>query len=307
MQPGDAPSHARARLPCSWRTLLAGLVLIAGSVAIARSSPRAGAAAGDVDRPSDEVSGSAEGIPGGVEVGVSERKRAETRASIAGASCSFVTGIMGSEVVARLGSIPFEGTEITDLMALYTLALCDVPILDGRGYALWIEQDGPPRAVVDWLVARAVSQARAPDPVVRGAPDGSVVPHVVNLESWWWIDDSSWQPVSASAEIPGGPAVTATLTPTASIWTVDGREPVRCGRGIPFRPELSADVVGHCGMVFDDVTDRGGLRQTVSVRFAVSIRCVPSGLCDEITVPGPVIASTTTTIHVIQIRGVLLE
>jgi hypothetical protein len=107
------------------------------------------------------------------------------------------------------------------------------------------DTNGQSSATVVWLATSAVDPAalaqqasdRAPIPVpdVRLNPPESGE-QVVNLTTWMWIDQSVWQPVSATASA-GGVTVTAAAAPESVRWVMGNGDIVTCaGPGTPYDP-----------------------------------------------------------------------
>jgi hypothetical protein len=70
-----------------------------------------------------------------------------------------------------------------------------------------------------------------PAPTIAANPVGD---QLVNLPTWLWL--SAWQPVSATASVPGV-SVTAVAMPTSVSWSMGDGAVVTCaGSGTPFRP-----------------------------------------------------------------------
>jgi hypothetical protein len=77
----------------------------------------------------------------------------------------------------------------------------------------------------------ARNRLRLPAPAIAANPVGD---QLVNLPTWLWL--SSWEPVSATATVPGV-SVTAVATPTSVSWSMGDGAVVTCaGQGTPFRP-----------------------------------------------------------------------
>ncbi|WP_370078249.1 hypothetical protein [Streptacidiphilus sp. MAP12-16] len=94
-------------------------------------------------------------------------------------------------------------------------ALAAVPVVDPRVVALQAEK-----------------QLALPRPVVAMSPSTF---QVVNVPTWFWLDEGSLRPVSATVQVPGV-AVTAVATAASVTWDPgDGGTPVECaGPGTPF-------------------------------------------------------------------------
>jgi len=61
------------------------------------------------------------------------------------------------------------------------------------------------------------------------------VNHIVGLPTWMWVEPASWQPLTATAAIPGLSA-TVTAAPVRTRWDMgDDSDEVICeGPGVPF-------------------------------------------------------------------------
>ena len=100
-----------------------------------------------------------------------------------------------------------------------------------------------------WLPTRAVdlralaqqASDRAPIPfpdVHLNPPEGGE--QVVNVTTWLWIDQSVWQPVSATASA-GGVTVRATAAPESVRWAMGNGDTVNCaGPGTAYDPDRPA-------------------------------------------------------------------
>ncbi|WP_436793884.1 hypothetical protein [Actinospongicola halichondriae] len=102
----------------------------------------------------------------------------------------------------------------------------------------------------DELARRARDQLAIRYPEPRTSP-GFGVDQIVGIETWMWIDAAAWQPVSATASIPGL-SVSATATPRQVTWDMgDGTTVVCDGPGMPYdagRP--IADQSSDCTHVY---------------------------------------------------------
>jgi hypothetical protein len=76
----------------------------------------------------------------------------------------------------------------------------------------------------------ARSQLRLPAPAVAASPAAD---QLVNLPTWLWLS-SAWEPISATASVPGV-SVTATAVPMSVTWSMGDGGLVTCsGPGTPF-------------------------------------------------------------------------
>jgi hypothetical protein len=91
-------------------------------------------------------------------------------------------------------------------------------------------------------------------PDARTSPDRSRSQYV-GLPTWLWVDQSDWQPRSATASVPGLSA-TVTATPTRIEWELgDGRGVEVCDAGTPYdatKPAASQST--NCSHTFMDAS-----------------------------------------------------
>lgn len=88
------------------------------------------------------------------------------------------------------------------------------------------------------LALAAQSTLVLPFPVPRTNPARDQ-DQLVGIDTWLWVDPATWQPVTASASIPGLSA-TVIATPTRVVWAMgDDQPPVVCdGPGTPYDTSL---------------------------------------------------------------------
>lgn len=129
------------------------------------------------------------------------------------------------------------GADHADTLRIGPMWLPDAPTPDGGTQV-------SPAA----LAEAAYTQLRLPTPAIRSNPAG---PHLVNLPTWLWVDESTWGSRSATASVPGV-SVTATATPTRVVWSMgDGTSFSCAGPGTPF-PAGGDPAAGSpdCGHVY---------------------------------------------------------
>ncbi len=217
--------------------------------------------------------------------------------------------VLGSEDSAPVAISGSAGNAVPGDIQRYTMIVCPEPVFEGSTYGFWPVGDPIPRPVVVFLGREAVARAQVPLPEPNGAPDGAAIAYVTQMPTWWWLDDDDWTTVSGTAALaqPASASVTATLTPIESVWQVDGAEAVNCGQGSVWTEGKSITDPDRCGTVFERITGPAGVEQTVSVRYDVSFQCVPAPLCDQLPAFQPIVVSTTTTVRIIQVRGVIVS
>lgn len=98
----------------------------------------------------------------------------------------------------------------------------------------------PPAVVLAGALAKTAANTLVlPKPQVRRNPAG---PALVNLPTWWWVDQAQWSPLrQRTAAGPVWAEVTA--TPVSTSWDPgDGSAPVVCnGPGTPYDTTRSAE------------------------------------------------------------------
>ena len=97
----------------------------------------------------------------------------------------------------------------------------------------------PPSPAVDpaVLAQQAENSMRLPSPQIETNPSTQAI---VNLPTWLWLDQGTWNPESVSASV-GTVTATATATPEQVQWTMgDGGSVVCTGPGTPYQPSIPA-------------------------------------------------------------------
>ena len=97
---------------------------------------------------------------------------------------------------------------------------------------------GPPPPTPRQLAAAARDVVQLPFPVVRYNPSDAAL---VNLDTWLWLDDTSWQVHSSSLSLRGT-TVTVVAKPTRVDWvTGDGTRMACAGQGRAYAQNFPAD------------------------------------------------------------------
>jgi hypothetical protein len=110
----------------------------------------------------------------------------------------------------------------------------EYPIFTTQGQAA----PGPPPPTPGELAAVARQVMQLPFPAIRHNPSEA---GLVNLATWLWLDDSSWQVHSNSLTLRGT-TVTVVAKPTRVDWvTGDGTKLSCAGQGNPYDARLPAD------------------------------------------------------------------
>ncbi|MBD0741657.1 hypothetical protein BG418_09180 [Streptomyces sp. CBMA152] len=141
------------------------------------------------------------------------------------------------------------------------------------------------------VVERAVKQLVLPRPVIRTSPDADFV-QVVHVPTWMWVDRSTWDPVTASAEVEGL-KVTATARPQKAVWSMgEGGSAVCRGSGTPYSAAYDAKAASpDCGYTYQHASiGMPGRAFTVSVRVTWDVEWHGGGQAG--VVPGLVMAAS---------------
>ena len=111
---------------------------------------------------------------------------------------------------------------------------------DLRSSVIWVPEPEPGGAGDDdgIFVARQEARARVEPavPVFAVSPEQAVV----RFPTWLWLDESYWQPASASSTTPGGVTVTVEAVPVQVTWDLDEGVQVCDGPGIPWSQAADA-------------------------------------------------------------------
>ena len=117
------------------------------------------------------------------------------------------------------------------------------------GRKICYDDQGRSDATIVWLPRRANPPAMAeraerylplPAPVVSSSPAADQL-LVVGLDTWLWIDPSTWQPQKSTVSVPGV-SVTVTAVPERVVWEMgDGTTVVCQGPGRAYDPAVPED------------------------------------------------------------------
>lgn len=109
---------------------------------------------------------------------------------------------------------------------------------------------GSPPPTPDQLAAVARKVMQLPLPAIRHNPSDS---GLVNLATWLWLDDTSWQ-VHSNTLTLRGTSVTVVAKPTRVDWTTGDGTTVGCaGQGRAYDPQMPADQQAtYCSHTYQD-------------------------------------------------------
>lgn len=187
----------------------------------------------------------------------------------------------------------------------------------GNGPGAWYRKicygaNGLSSAIVIWIPARvdplqlarqALDQVPVPQPGVNMNPPAGRG-QVVNVQSWLWINQDQWQPVTASASA-GGITVTTTATPDHIEWNMGNGDTIVCaGPGTPYDPNRSAASQStSCSYTYRHSSagqpgDHYVLAATVVYRVEWTATGVAAG-----GVLGPITQTSTMNVRVAEIQA----
>lgn len=117
------------------------------------------------------------------------------------------------------------------------------------------------------LARRASSELAIRYPEPRTSPSFTI-DQLVGIDTWMWIDGGAWQPITASAAIPGL-SVSATATPERMEWDMGDGTVVTCaGPGTPYDPAVPGDQQSSdCTHLYQD---RGAYTASATLIWSVS-------------------------------------
>lgn len=225
-----------------------------------------------------------------------------TRSSGGTVSCSYV------EVGEALDPSGYGGHD--GLLAGFAVA---GELVEGWWYFAACSVDGQPQSPRlfryvpgDLPIDARVLAAEAVDTLVVAYPEPHASPpldfqQLVGLRTWLWITPAGFEPVTATASIPGL-AVTATATPSGVVWDLgDGAEPVTCaGPGVPHDPTRAETAPSDCSHVYQDA---GSYAAEVTVGWTIEWSASNG---DGGTLPG-VERTTTFPVEVIERQAVVVD
>ena len=168
----------------------------------------------------------------------------------------------------------------------------------------WVPAGRPavPPAVLAQEAARLVA---APAPSIQlNPPAGS--DHLVNLESWLWVDPSTWGPRSATASVPNESA-TVVATPVSVTWTMGDGAKVTCrGPGVPYDPNRPPEGQRtNCSHTYKrSSAGQPGQRYAVSATTTWSLSWTATGVVTASGTLPPLLRTTTTTLRVAEAQAI---
>jgi hypothetical protein len=143
-----------------------------------------------------------------------------------------------------------------------------------RSMVFWAPEPEPGGAGDDDGIFIARQEARAR--VEPAAPVFAVSPEqaVVQFPTWLWLDESYWQPASASSTTLGGVTVTVEAVPVEVIWDLDEGVRVCDGPGVPWSQ------LAEAAYELQPETVRGSGNPACTFTFVNSSSTMESGVFD---------------------------
>ena len=179
-------------------------------------------------------------------------------------------GSMGTENQPRA---PVQGDLVDGAWYYQTCRYTDTGELASSRY--WEYVAGAPGFGPDLaaLAASAYDRIPLPFPVPSTSPSLDVRP-ITGLDTWLWIDPSSWQTREATAALAGF-RVTVTATPVRVVWDLgEGEAPVTCeGPGTVFQDDGPDSQTTDCSYTYRwNSHDQPGdvFRASATVEWAVA-------------------------------------
>jgi hypothetical protein len=140
-----------------------------------------------------------------------------------------------------------------------------------RGWRQWTPRDAA--ILANELAIEAARELPLPHPRPALSP-AMGLNQLVGLPTWLWLEDGTWQTLSATASVPGLSA-TATATPTRAVWDMGDGETVTCeGPGTAYdmtKPDNAQSTDCKHVYQYDSADEPGGAYDvTVSVDWTVT-------------------------------------
>lgn len=164
---------------------------------------------------------------------------------------------------------------------------------------------GQPAVPPAVLAQEASKFVAAPAPGIQlNPPAGS--DHLVNLESWLWVDPSTWGQRSATASVPNESA-TVVATPVEVTWNMGDGNTVTCrGPGVPYNPARPPDSQHTtCSHTYRrSSAGQPGERYTVTATTRWALRWTATGVVTASGTLPPLLRTSTTSLRVAEAQAI---
>jgi hypothetical protein len=161
-------------------------------------------------------------------------------------------------------------------------------------------------AVPPAVLAREASRfVAAPAPGIQINPPPSA-DHLVNLESWLWVDSATWGQRSATASVPNETA-TVIATPLSVTWNMGDGSKVTCrGPGIPYNTTRAPDSQHtNCSHTYRrSSAGQPGQRYAVSATTTWALRWTATGAVTASGTLPPLLRTSTTSLRVAEAQAI---
>jgi hypothetical protein len=190
----------------------------------------------------------------------------------------------------------------------FYLVTCSPQNLSTGGAVVWLPS-GAANAVLALpapavLAQQAVRQLNIPNMSVGASPSVNA-DQLVGLPTWLWLE-GTWNPVSATAAVPGE-SVTATATPTSVTWNLGDGHTIDCqGPGTPYAStDLPNAPSPTCGYTYR-TSSIGQPNNAFSITATISWAVDWAGGGQTGTVPN-LDSTTGATLRVADIQSLNIE
>ena len=147
---------------------------------------------------------------------------------------------------------------------------------------------------------RAYNSTPFTDFVLQTAPPGDLeAPLITQLETFLWVDEAQWVPVTASASIPGHLTVTITAVPVKMVWSGGESGEISCAPpGVPWSRGAASD----CLMTYKSSSAANEHTLTLSTTWAIAFPC--SAYCSGGSLPS-ITRDNTRPVRVAEIQSIV--
>jgi hypothetical protein len=143
------------------------------------------------------------------------------------------------------------------------------------GGIVWLPAGTAPAAALPApavLAAQAAGELTLPGPGIDANPSPGVE-QLVGVPTWLWLE-GGWQPVAATAAVPGE-SVTATATPTSVTWSMGDGSTVNCaGPGTPYvasdNPAAASPTCGYTYTTPSVGQSGGAFEVTATITWSIT-------------------------------------
>jgi hypothetical protein len=173
------------------------------------------------------------------------------------------------------------------------------------GYLAFLPEGGP-AVSIPGLVQEAIDSITPTDPLLAVTPEHGK--HVVNMQSWLAVDPAYWNESRVATAQAGRVVVTATLTPSRTLWDLGNSETEDCvgpveGPGVVWQAGMD-DSQSTCSYTYEHSSinpPRDEWQLAGTVFFEIGITTNAPGTYGPFT---PIERTTSEAIQVLEIQAV---